>query len=254
MEGPLVRPGPALVGQLYSRGRAVDPADRSSVVKRLDSLCMRVGQAAVHAEGSREHRAGPAFGRCAAAELKRVAAGAKRSREATARGHQHLGHHPFRRRVVAGPCGGASGPGQERLRPRHARPRVRSRGVLSAASGSRPGRGPQVAEALGADEDLSRQFANVAFVTSRQFRATAADSALWDVRSQWRLLRRRSNCFRTALSGTRTSATTARDSSMMRSSRLCQSKAPQPLTHHEHSANKQLGIPPHGSTVCRAEA
>ena len=39
----------------------VDPADRSSVVKRLDSLCMKVGQAAVAAEGSRGHRAMPAL-------------------------------------------------------------------------------------------------------------------------------------------------------------------------------------------------
>ena len=44
VEGPLVRPGPARVGQFRPRGGPVDPADRSSVVKRLDSLCMRVGR------------------------------------------------------------------------------------------------------------------------------------------------------------------------------------------------------------------
>ena len=118
---------------------AVDPADRASVVKRLDSLCMKVGQAAVSLKVSEGIEPSRRSAAAAATELKRSQQALMHGREAAAGGRQHVGHHPFRRGLVAGPGGAAPGPGEERLRPRHARPRVRPRGVRPAASGARPG-------------------------------------------------------------------------------------------------------------------
>ena len=83
---------------------AVDPADRSSVVKRLDSLCMRVGQAVAPLKVPESIEQCRRSAVAAAAEVEGSGEGVKRSREATARGHQHFGHHPFRRRCCRRPA------------------------------------------------------------------------------------------------------------------------------------------------------